>query len=314
MRSAHAAACSRLRQQGSERCFELVRLLEIEEQTRCQAFQGVLMGEVNGRLYQSAVRSILEKLLAKLETWSHEPTLYRGAAQCLSEYMSSLNHHCDTLAVPSPSNAATDLTGLDAIVESEGEDKYNLDASSICSAESLHSDSTLSSVRSDRVLSLGETSSQCLGFGGETVSTAAAAVSVLPTSVPQMHVMPTFTASKEELRKERRRESNRNASTKYRSKKTATLSTLMAENAQLRQQVASFSSQCAVLGAENKLLKQQVSFLQGILQGQGQNAAAGTASNTALASPTLVAEAACEANVAPVEGNLSFPGTLFHRE
>ena len=63
-------ALSRLRHQGSERCAELVRLLEIEEQTRFQAFQAVLMSEVRPLVYQRTVRSIIEKLLAKLETWS----------------------------------------------------------------------------------------------------------------------------------------------------------------------------------------------------------------------------------------------------
>lgn len=70
VRAAHAVALSRLRLQGSERCAELVRLLEIEEQTRCQAFQAVLMSEVRPLVYQRTVRSIIEKLLAKLETWS----------------------------------------------------------------------------------------------------------------------------------------------------------------------------------------------------------------------------------------------------
>jgi hypothetical protein len=63
VRAAHTAATYRLRAQGGERCHDLIRLLEIEEQTRCQAFQGVLMGEVHGEVYQATIRSILEKLL-----------------------------------------------------------------------------------------------------------------------------------------------------------------------------------------------------------------------------------------------------------
>jgi len=63
VRAAHAAATFRLRAPGGERCTDLIRLLEIEEQTRCQAFQGVLMGQIPATVYQSTVRSILEKLL-----------------------------------------------------------------------------------------------------------------------------------------------------------------------------------------------------------------------------------------------------------
>jgi len=267
VRAAHAAATSRLRQHGGERCYELFRLLEIEEQTRCHAFQGVLMREVPGPVYQSTLRSILEKLLAKLETMSSEPALYRGVAQCLSEYMSALNHHCDTCSVPS---AEEDLAGLKAIAETEAEALEAFDSSSIASADSHHSDSTNnSSVRSERVLSVDA------GGGGvltsvATIATGIGGVGVVPSALPTVSGCGASTAGSltEEQRKQRRRESNRSASSKYRSKKTTTLSTLMAENAALRQQVASFSSQTAVLSAENKLLKQQVSFLQGILQGQ----------------------------------------------
>jgi len=283
VRSAHAAAATRLRQQGGERCVELLRLLEHEEQTRCQAFQGALMGEVHGPVYQATVRSILEKLLAKLETCSYEPTIYRGAAQCLSEYMSALNHHCDTCAVPSPSD---DLNGLGAIAEAAGESEF-LDTVSVASAESIHSDSTHSSLRSGGVQSIASSDNQ----GAHPLSHPSTAETGAPLAVVATleakphaeaaafagHTLPHVMSGgapvlslgmNDELRKQRRREANRSASVKYRSKKTATLSTMMSDNAALRQQVASLSSQAAVLSAENKLLKQQVSFMQGILQGQ----------------------------------------------
>ena len=118
VRATHAVALSRLRQEASERCAELVRLLEIEEQTRCQAFQAVLMSEVRPLVYKRTVRSIIEKLLAKLETFSNEPDMYRGAAQCLSEYMSSLNHHSE-MCIVMPNQA--ELPALDAIAEHENQ-------------------------------------------------------------------------------------------------------------------------------------------------------------------------------------------------
>ena len=53
VRAAHTAALGRLRAHLGERCADLVRWIEIEEQTRIQAFQGVLMGEVPGEMYQA---------------------------------------------------------------------------------------------------------------------------------------------------------------------------------------------------------------------------------------------------------------------
>ena len=100
VRAAHARAILELQQIYDERIYELVRLLQQEEQTRCQAFQAAMMGEVHAGVYQNTVRSILEKLLAKLESLAFDQMLYRDAARCLSEYMSSLNHHCDTCATP----------------------------------------------------------------------------------------------------------------------------------------------------------------------------------------------------------------------
>ena len=69
VRRAYAAAIGKIRHHGGERCVELLRLLDIEEQTRCQAFQATLMGEVGPSMYVGTVRSILEKLLGKLENF-----------------------------------------------------------------------------------------------------------------------------------------------------------------------------------------------------------------------------------------------------
>ena len=260
VRSAHAAAAKLLREQGT---FELVRLLDQEEQTRCQAFQGVLMGEVQPPVYQSTVRSILEKLLAKLETCSYEPSIYRGSAQCLSEYMSALNHHCDTCAAPA---ALEPPERLDAIAEAAGECEF-YDSASIASNESSRSASSRSASISSSLDTAHACAAAIMGAGTR------AGPSMDGTRAPLANTMMVgigvgAAATSEELRKQRRRESNRSASIKYRSKKTATLSTLMADNANLRSQLASMSSQNAVLTAENKLLKQQVSFMQGIFQGR----------------------------------------------
>ena len=88
------------------------------------------------------------------------------------------------------------------------------------------------------------------------------------------------------VRKERRREANKKAATKYRSKKSANISAMMAENAALHHQAAGLSSQVAVLAAENRLLKQQMGFLQNLLQGNPELAAQLKASAaTAAAAP-----------------------------
>jgi len=252
VRAAHTAALGRLRAHLGERCADLVRWIEIEEQTRIQAFQGVLMGEVPGEMYQATVRSILEKVLSKLEAWSCEPVLYRTAAQCLSEYMSSLNHHCNTCAGAGP--LASQPHGLGAIAEVDTEALEAFDSSSICSAESMQSDSTHSSVPS--VLSAAATA---------PLPAAAPLYSAASSSAGPASVVGVSIPTAEELRKARRREANRNASSKYRSKRTATLSALMEDISALRSQLASKSSENAVLSAENKLLKQQVAFLQEIM-------------------------------------------------
>ena len=103
VRSKHAVALVRLRRLwetgvAAEDVQPLLRLLEIEEYTRCQAFQACVMGEERSHVYQAAVRSIIEKLLGKLET--HYPSFYQAAAGCLSDYMSALNHHCEICVVP----------------------------------------------------------------------------------------------------------------------------------------------------------------------------------------------------------------------
>ena len=98
VRSKHAVALIRLRRlwetgAAAEDAQQLLRLLEIEEYTRCQAFQACVVGEERSHVYQNTVRSILEKLLGKLET--HSPQFYQAAAGCLSDYLSALNHHCE---------------------------------------------------------------------------------------------------------------------------------------------------------------------------------------------------------------------------
>ena len=230
--------------------------------------------------------SILEKLLAKLEHLSHDPALYHDAARCLSEYMSSLNHHCEKCALPPapvPSEADRSQT-LDAIAEADAEVMDAFDSASVSS------DSTLSSLRSDEQtaaaaiapgpLSMlaGGTCAACAsachqaacagpsgaaaGAGG--ACSVAGGLGGMPPSIAGI-ALPSGPLT-EEQRKQRRRESNRSASSKYRSKRSSALTALMADNGSLRQQLAAVSSQNAVLGAENKLLKQQVAFLQGMLQ------------------------------------------------
>merc|ERR1711918_115963 len=76
-------------------------------------------------------------------------------------------------------------------------------------------------------------------------------------------------------------ESNKKAASKYRSKKSTSMQQVMGELSQLRQQMASFSSQNAVLAAENKLLKQQVAFLQGMLHPGGGAVASEAATSSA---------------------------------
>ena len=252
VRSAHATALARVRQYGGERCAELLRLLEIEEQTRCHAFQETQLGEVRPAVYQSAVRSILEKLLGKLETMGYEPALYQGAAQCLSEYMSALNHHSELVQVVSSPK-------LPAILEGCGYGDFGESASDKYSERSDDTDTL--SVHSDQVM------------GGEPTLGASGACGM------------ALAVDLAELRKERRRESNKRAATKYRNKRVQSTQQVLAESAALRQQMSALSEQNAVMAAENRLLKQQVAFLQGMLNPVAQHASAAQAVPTAAVAP-----------------------------
>ena len=263
VRSAAATALDRLRGPGGERYAELLRLCELEEQTRCQAFQATMMGEVAPSVYQATVRSILEKLLGRLETWAPEPSLYQAAAQCLSEYMSALNHHCEICAMPLRGS----IGSLPAIAEGppgdeagmgsdllDSEDAFDLSELGSEDAETLSMHSDTSGSRPPRRL---------VGFGrsasGNGLASGAAALAAVAAGAG---------ADPEEMRKERRRESNKRASVKYRQKKSGSMQQVLADMQAVRQQVSALSSQNAVLTAENGLLKQQVAFLQSVLQPQ----------------------------------------------
>ena len=295
VRSAASIAFGRLRAQQLTSCAELLRLCEFEEQTRCQAFQAAMMGEVKPSVYQATVRSILEKLLGKLETYAPDPSSYQAAAQCLSEYMSALNHHCDICAVPrspAPLPAIAEDFGLDSSdypSELGSEDAETL---------SVHSETVsdhgsgirLSGFGSDGqttgALGFGRTPPGALGWGrdanaalGSGVVSAAAAMAIErpPSSCTSASGSATAASDLDELRKERRREANKKASVKYRSKKNNSMQQVLAELGAARQQVGALSSQNAVLAAENQLLKQQVEFLQGVVQG-GRAAGCGAGS------------------------------------
>lgn len=67
-------------------------------------------------------------------------------------------------------------------------------------------------------------------------------------------------------RLERRRESNKRAASKYRTKRTDHIHGASQENIELRQQVGMLTNRVSVLAAENELLRQQVTFLQSMLQ------------------------------------------------
>ena len=272
--SAFGGATSRLRLAMGERAADLIRLLEIEEQTRCQAFQATLMGEVRAPVYQTAVRSILEKVLAKLETLGAEPLAYQAAAQCLSEYMSALNHHAEICA--SGHEYPPSRSSLPAIDEGSALGYQSDHSCSIRSEESL-----ATSHRSEETLSMLSDADSLYGRA-HALSADGSGLSLAPED-------------RYAVRKERRRESNKKAATKYRSKKSANISAMMAENAALHHQAAGLSSQVAVLAAENRLLKQQMGFLQNLLQGNpelaAQLAAAGAAGGSASAAAAAAAPA-----------------------
>lgn len=267
VRRANASAVSKIRQHGGERCVELLRLLELEEQTRCQAFQAALMGEVRPAVYIGTVRSIIEKLLGKLENFSAEPGLYQGAAQCLSEYLSSLNHHSDICSVPRSPGTAQPLPAIE-----EGRDYGELSSDYGDRYSERSEDTDTLSVHSEQMITSADQPA-----GGEGFFFAPGLATGGGGGVVSM--------SLEDIRKERRRESNKKAASKYRSKKTVTMQQVLAEQAQLRQQMAGLSSTNAVLSAENKLLKQQVAFLQGMLNPGANNPTAAVSSSSAAASP-----------------------------
>jgi len=257
VRAAAATALDRLRGHGGERCAELLRLCEFEEQTRCQAFQATIMGEVVPAVYQETVRSILEKLLGKLETCAPEPSLYQAAAQCLSEYMSALNYHCDICAVPRASQAQMSLPAIaesrdeSCMDSSEYPSELGSEDAETLSVHSVHSETAEGAARRLSVEPSAFFGGLTLGGGG------AGARNDRSMSDP------------EHERKERRRESNKKASVKYRAKKTVSTQQVLQESAVLRQQMSALTTQNTVLAAENQLLKQQVAFLQGMLQMQG---------------------------------------------
>jgi hypothetical protein len=302
VRSAAAAAAERLRAQQAERCAEVLRLCEHEEQTRCQAFQAAMMGEISPSVYQATVRSILEKLLAKLETFAPEPSLYQAAAQCLSEYMSALNHHCDICAVPRspaplPAIAEDDLCQLDSSdypseLGSEDAETLSVYSETVSEHGSLASRLSggprLSGGADDLALGFGRPHAAsapaiipptAMGAGAAAMASGAAlgaasgaSVGCLPSAGSSLGGASCSGTFSDEIRKERRREANKKASVKYRSKKATSMQQVLADCSASRQQVVALASQNAVLTAENQLLKQQVEFLQGMLQKAGASA------------------------------------------
>ena len=302
VRAAAATALDRLRGHGGERCAELLRLCEFEEQTRCQAFQATIMGEVVPAVYQETVRSILEKLLGKLETCAPEPSLYQAAAQCLSEYMSALNYHCDICAVPRASQAQMSLPAI-----AESRDESCMDSSEYPSELGSEDAETLSvhSVHSETAEGAARRLSvePSAFFGGLTLGGGSAGAR-----------NDRSMSDPEHERKERRRESNKKASVKYRAKKTVSTQQVLQESAVLRQQMSALTTQNTVLAAENQLLKQQVAFLQGMLQMQGTApGAAPAAPGAATAGAAAPGAPGCAAPTAPALpscGHLPSPSSV----
>ena len=320
VRNAASTALNRLRSTGIH-ADELLRLCEHEEQTRCHAFQGAMMGEVGPDVYKAAVRSILEKLLGKLETYAPEPSLYQAAAQCLSEYMSALNHHCDIcsdIAAPA-TRVASHSSSLPAIPENAcdgadvshrtGTESESNQLSEIGSEDgetlSVHSENTDHSGRfkPSRPVTLGAAAASSGSGAGEVPHDTASGGGLLRMIPAGSTVVPVpvaaFGPMTDEMRRERRRESNKKASVKYRSRKAGTLQQALSDCATARQQVSALSSQNAVLAAENQLLKQQVAFLQGILQKKGGHEVAGTAAAAPLMSAAALPMAPPLATTAP---------------
>lgn len=261
VRSKHAMALMKLRRlwesggASDAELHPLLKLLDIEEQTRCQAFQACVMGEERSHVYQAVVRSIIEKLLGKLETHTletHTPSVYQGTVQCLSDYLSALNHHCEICVVPPPPSALPAIAEGSAIGYSASQlTGYSSESASETRSHASRSEDTLSTC------SAGLSDALPLGQGplGATyhVEESRRSSFELP--------FDGSASGREGDRAERRRESNKKAASRYRTKKSATSSSLMADNTALRQQMSTLASQSAVLSAENKLLTQQVAFL-----------------------------------------------------
>lgn len=248
VRSVHAVAVLRLHQRGGDyRWDELARLVEREEQTRCQAFAQLSASEFDGpmrsHIYVCTVRSIIDKLIAKLEMWADDPASYQASMSCLSDYFSALNHHCD-ICTPTATRAAA--SSLPAISEDGG---VSTDAEMRESGLSVSEDT--------------------VSVAGSDIAGSQQLFNATPTvDGPSGHHGGPRRRLSDAERLERRRESNKRAASKYRSKRTDNMQGASEENGELRQQVGVLTNRVAVLGAENELLKQQVAFLQNILQNQ----------------------------------------------
>ena len=109
VRNAHAEAIAHLQKfsKGQPKRVVLLRMVEIEEATRWQAFPATLTGAMSASGYATTVRSILSKLRSKLEAL--EPKARRGAEEGLDGYICALRRDCglcsalaDDALAPSP--------------------------------------------------------------------------------------------------------------------------------------------------------------------------------------------------------------------
>ena len=95
VRRQFTAALTKLREMGKRTALNdrpICVAVEAEEQSRLVAFQQCLMGGPT-EAYQSAVQSTIQNILNNLALLGGDPGLFQGATQCLSDYMSALNHH-----------------------------------------------------------------------------------------------------------------------------------------------------------------------------------------------------------------------------
>ena len=95
VRRQFTAAQTKLREMGKKTPLNdmpICRAVEAEEQSRVVAFQQCLMGGLT-EAYQSTVQCIIQNILGNLAVLGGDPSLFQGATQCLSDYMSALNHH-----------------------------------------------------------------------------------------------------------------------------------------------------------------------------------------------------------------------------